>query len=218
MAIMLIFVFLIYKVHALLTFKNVNFFMTDWWSPALYLELIDEHQNYVETEKTLLIEISPLSSFYVYPTVRFTKSVYLEFICVLATDHYLKLTCEECEVYITGHAYNMWTRDDFVTTTPNATIAKVNEGISIWYKNTFETPYYSIFLMTQEEFYHSIVFNTSSSGTLYVSFSTPGEKVLMIYFDNNVWTDADGIVLQIEDDNNRKYYSVDFAANYVKII
>lgn len=216
MIIMLILAFLICKIHALLTFTNVDFFMGEWLSPELYLELVDENQDPVETEKNLLIEISPLSSFYVYPTTKFTSWIYLEFTCILDSDFYLKLTCEGCELYITGSAYNYWENDDFILTTPSTSIAKVNNEISISYEDTYGTPYIMVFLITQEDFYSYNSPDTSSSGTLYVSFYTGGEKVLMIYFDDNTLTDADGIVFQIEDD--RKYYNVYFTADYVKII
>ncbi|OMJ67084.1 hypothetical protein SteCoe_35847 [Stentor coeruleus] len=209
---MLILAFLIFNAQSLLTFINVDFYTSDWWSPVLYLELVDENQNLVETEKNLLIEISPLSSFFVYPSTKFIGSIYLEFSCILDSYFYIKLTCDGCESYTTGTAYNHLSKNDFIEITPSTIITNLGKEISIWYNNYFETPFSTIFLITKEKFDYSIIPNSLSSGFLYLSFFTVGKKKLIIYFDDFTSTDAGGIVLQIEESN--KYYSTFFAVDY----
>ncbi|OMJ76190.1 hypothetical protein SteCoe_24485 [Stentor coeruleus] len=208
---MVFFAFLICKIFALLTFKDV--ILDDSYSTTLSFTLVDESGIKVKTEKNLIIEPNPLVPFITLPNTFFTGSAEID---VWIDGHftaYFKITCIGCEIYTTTSIIVDYPDDDFIYLISNTEIAGINEKITISFEDTYDTPFFTLYLIDQEDFDFTVAHTTVHSGTVTVSFFKTGIKKLLFYFMDDTWSDIDGISLQIE---SFQYYLIEFPSGNIK--
>ncbi|OMJ86405.1 hypothetical protein SteCoe_12059 [Stentor coeruleus] len=215
MVIRLIFVFLLCKTNALLTFSDLYFGINELNEAFLNFTLVDEKNNIINTPKMLYVEINPAESFIFYPSVSFTGIYHGIFIPSKKGEYSLSLSCSGCEL-ITEILYYPFSMTLFSIVTPKYSTAQQNQEVIIEYNCSmpafFALDFTTALMVSGEIFELNYEFPAPSIGSISVSFFTSGEKRLMLYFSMDPFvTIIDGVIINVY---KLTYNSIEFLNTY----
>lgn len=174
---MYLFVFLICKISALLTFTKVSFSSQEDQSSRLEFTLVDENLEKVKIEKQLYVDISPMIFAYTSPKLLFTGSLVADFLFANTNEYFLIISCDGCETFTTITIHSEKTSNDVISITPKDTNMNAYSQIEIQYSITNDAKLSMLYMIDKEIFYYSI----DSDVLAYVIFYGSGEKHLNFY-------------------------------------
>lgn len=200
LVIMFILAILVCGVSSLLTFQGFQFYSEENIPGIFSFFLQDENSIPFQDEIIIYIQVEPLIPFYILPFPKcYSTCAFLVVPSNIGLMNF-KFSCPGCEIYTTSYIEVLYAEKNIITLEPSTTVAKINQKISINFGNNNKIQFSKIYLLTGEEVDYTITNSEPSSGVVYVTFLSCGEKILLFYFEDFTMTNIGEVKIDVASD------------------